>query len=100
MPWPIHSAAKPHCGTTLRVVNRDAERRATILQNKQAESTNRPNGRRVRDFNPASREDTALFAAAMRGEHFRQGFHNEQIRAARYGSLPKDAVILKVLAEV
>ena len=26
------SASKPHCGTTLRVVNRDAERRATILQ--------------------------------------------------------------------
>ena len=26
--------AKLHCGTTLRVVNRDAERRATMLQKK------------------------------------------------------------------
>ncbi|GDY07059.1 hypothetical protein LBMAG52_05450 [Planctomycetia bacterium] len=25
------SAAEPHCGTTLRVVNRDAERHATII---------------------------------------------------------------------
>ena len=59
---------------------------------KLAEPAKRPNGRRVRGFNPASREDTALFAAVMRGEHFLQGFRNEQIRAALYGPLPKDAV--------
>ncbi len=34
-PAAICSAVKPHCGTTLCVVNRDAERRATILQKKQ-----------------------------------------------------------------
>ena len=59
---------------------------------KLAEPAKRPNGRRVRGFNPASREDTALFAAVMRGEHFLHGFRNEQIRAALYGPLPKDAV--------
>ena len=32
----MNSAAKPQCGTTLRVVNRDAERRSTILQKNMA----------------------------------------------------------------
>jgi hypothetical protein len=59
---------------------------------KLAEPAKRPNGRRVRGFNPASREDTALFAAVLRGEHILHGFRNEQIRAALYGPLPKDAV--------
>ena len=59
---------------------------------KLAEPAKRSNGRRVRGFNPASREDTALFAAVLRGEHFLHGFRNEQIRAALYGPLPKDTV--------
>lgn len=59
---------------------------------KLAEPAKRPNGRRVRGFNPASREDAALFAAVLRGEHFLHGFRNEQIRAALYGTLPKDTV--------
>lgn len=52
----------------------------------------RRNGRGLRGFNPASKDDVALFAAVLRGEHQLHGFRNEQIRAALYGPLPRDPV--------
>ena len=37
------------------------------------------NGRQRRGLNPLRRDDVALFAAVLRGEHFIHGFHNRDI---------------------
>ena len=55
----------------------------------------RRNGRGLRGFNPASKDDVALFAAVLRGEHHLHGFRNEQIRAALDGPLPRDPVVAR-----
>lgn len=56
-----------------------------------ADPVREENGRSHRGFNPASREDTALFAAVLRGEHSIQGFRNAQIRGQLY-DLTEDQV--------
>ena len=42
-------------------------------------------GRSSAGFNPARRQDRALFTAVLDGDHIARGFRNKDIRAALYG---------------
>jgi hypothetical protein len=55
----------------------------------------RRNGRRQRGFNPAAKDDAALFAAVLRGEHALHGFKNEDVRGQLCGTRPRDPVLLR-----
>lgn len=48
------------------------------------------NGRRRRGLNPLRADDVALFAAALRGEHFIHGFYNRDLAAHLNLRLAKD----------
>jgi hypothetical protein len=48
-------------------------------------------GRRRRALNPLGREDAALFASVMRGEHALDGFRNSDVAACLFPGVPKDA---------
>jgi len=43
-------------------------------------------GRSYANFNPARQQDVRLFAAVLAGDHIAQGFRNQDIRVALYGS--------------
>ena len=47
-------------------------------------------GRRRRALQPLSRDDQALFQAALRGEHAVRGFRNGELAAHLYGPRPQD----------
>ncbi len=49
-------------------------------------------GRRRRALQPLSRDDQALFQAALRGEHAVRGFRNGELAAQLFGRRPEDAV--------
>jgi hypothetical protein len=55
----------------------------------------RRNGRRQRGFNPAAKDDAALFAAVLRGEHALHGFKNDDIRRQLCGARPRDPAQLR-----
>jgi len=52
-------------------------------------------GRSQRGFNPAAKQDAALFAAVLRGEHAIHGFKNEDIRCDLFGHRHNNLVLLK-----
>jgi hypothetical protein len=60
----------------------------------------RHNGRKLRAFNPASREDVALFAAVLKGEHNVTGLRNKNIRRALFGPSKLPSVRRKHSARV
>lgn len=55
----------------------------------------RRNGRSHRGFNPAAKDDVALFAAVLRGEHAIHGFKNEDIRRHLCGATPRHSAELR-----
>jgi len=61
---------------------------------KLAEPTRR-NGRSQRGFNPAVKDDVALFAAVLRGEHAIHGFKNEDVRRQLCGACPSHSAGLR-----
>lgn len=56
------------------------------------------NARSYRGFNPAARDDLALFKALLQGQHHLHGFRNAAVRAALYPAAPTDTSTQRRLA--
>ena len=74
----VCSSANRACLNALAVVDDPAQAYRLLHQVCEPVATN---GRRRRGLHPLRKDDVALFAAALRGEHFIHGFRNRDLAA-------------------